>query len=146
MVGFPYDDLKRWCGPYSPSQMIAQFNAIISGWNKGMEILDNAKSLLQNEAEAYEYQELKTMALATYLHFNSMYIQLSFTFMRDEAINNVQQQKELVLQEIQNACTLLEIARRDSRIGFEASNHYYYTLNDLAEKVINCKYILEHLQ
>ena len=40
------------------------------------------------------------------------------------------------------AIKLYHIARVDSRIGFEASNHYYYTLNDLREKVINCDYIL----
>lgn len=27
---------------------------------------------------------------------------------------------------------------RDSRIGFEASNHYYYTANDLKEKILIC--------
>ena len=32
---------------------------------------------------------------------------------------------------------------QDSRIGYEASNHYYFTRNDLAEKVINCTFLLE---
>lgn len=27
----------------------------------------------------------------------------------------------------------------DSRIGFEASNHYYYSLNDLIEKMVNAR-------
>ena len=40
---------------------------------------------------------------------------------------------------------LMDIVRKDSRIGFEASNHYYYTLNDLAEKVITCQYIIDQL-
>jgi len=31
---------------------------------------------------------------------------------------------------------------RDSRIGFEASNQYYYVPVDLAEKVINCQDLL----
>ena len=29
----------------------------------------------------------------------------------------------------------------DSRIGFEASNHYYYTANDLKEKILNCEHV-----
>jgi UDP-glucose 4-epimerase len=33
---------------------------------------------------------------------------------------------------------------RDSRLGFEASNHYYYVPIDLLEKVLNCQYLLEH--
>jgi hypothetical protein len=35
------------------------------------------------------------------------------------------------------------IQTRDSRIGFEASNQYYYVPVDLAEKVIACHYLLE---
>jgi hypothetical protein len=59
--------------------------------------------------------------------------------------------------EAQSACAELErllraetgLARRlhaiqssDSRIGFEASNQYYYVPVDLAEKVINCHDLL----
>ena len=31
----------------------------------------------------------------------------------------------------------------DSRIGFEASNHYYYVPIDLAEKLLNCRDLLD---
>ena len=48
----------------------------------------------------------------------------------------------IVKEELELAKKLHEIARRDSRIGFEASNHYYYSLNDLREKVLNCESIL----
>jgi len=41
---------------------------------------------------------------------------------------------------------LYELVIRDSRIGFEASNHYYYTVQDLCEKALNCRYIVEELQ
>jgi hypothetical protein len=34
------------------------------------------------------------------------------------------------------------VQSRDSRIGFEASNQYYYVPVDLAEKVINCQDLL----
>jgi hypothetical protein len=29
-------------------------------------------------------------------------------------------------------------------IGYEASNHYYYRPTDLAEKILNCQYVLDH--
>jgi len=32
--------------------------------------------------------------------------------------------------------------REDSRIGFEASNQYYYVPVDLMEKVLNCRDLL----
>ena len=54
--------------------------------------------------------------------------------------------KKCAREELSLASELAEIARRDSRIGFEASNHYLYTLNDLREKVLNCLWILEQLE
>jgi hypothetical protein len=39
------------------------------------------------------------------------------------------------------ATELFTLTRQDSRIGFEASNHYYYLPQDLIEKVINCRHL-----
>ena len=47
--------------------------------------------------------------------------------------------------EINLAKELFAITRRDSRIGFEASNQYYYVPQDLMEKVINCEFVRESL-
>ena len=46
-------------------------------------------------------------------------------------------------EEKQLAVTLHDIARRDSRLGFEATNHYAYTLQDLREKALNCEALME---
>jgi hypothetical protein len=48
----------------------------------------------------------------------------------------------LLRSEIALARRLHAIQSRDSRIGFEASNQYYYVPVDLAEKVINCHDLL----
>ena len=48
----------------------------------------------------------------------------------------------IVRAEIALARRLHAIQSRDSRIGFEASNEYYYVPVDLAEKVINCQDLL----
>ena len=37
---------------------------------------------------------------------------------------------------------LLDLTIEDSRIGFEATNHYAYSPNDLREKVLNCEWLL----
>jgi hypothetical protein len=52
---------------------------------------------------------------------------------------------QIVRQEMELARHQYSIARQDSRIGFEASNHYYYRPLDLAEKVLNCRYVLKEL-
>jgi hypothetical protein len=43
------------------------------------------------------------------------------------------------------AIRLHSLQSADSRIGFEASNQYYYTPHDLIEKVINCHWIAARL-
>lgn len=53
---------------------------------------------------------------------------------------------ECAEKELQLAKQLHDLIRRDSRIGFEASNHYYYTVNDLREKVISCSAIIDELK
>ena len=50
--------------------------------------------------------------------------------------------RAILLAEIDLAKRLFAIQSRDSRIGFEASNHYFYVPADLAEKIINCKHLL----
>ena len=46
--------------------------------------------------------------------------------------------------EIELAARLFALTRQDARIGYEASNHYYYYPLDLVEKVVNCRYVLDH--
>lgn len=41
---------------------------------------------------------------------------------------------------------LFTLCREDTRIGYETSNHYYCLLPDLAEKVINCEYVLARIR
>ncbi len=49
-------------------------------------------------------------------------------------------------EEIQLAKSQYLIARGDSRIGFEATNQYYYRPLDLVEKALNCRQVIEVLQ
>ena len=46
--------------------------------------------------------------------------------------------------ELRLARRLHDLQTRDSRLGFEASNQYYYVPADLAEKVVSCQYLLDH--
>jgi hypothetical protein len=51
--------------------------------------------------------------------------------------------KSAASDEITLARRLYQLAKEDSRIGFEASNQYHYLPLDLVEKVVNCEYVLE---
>ncbi len=143
MIGFPYDDLKTWCGVYPANVLENQFRLVSEGWKQGLETLELASSEVQ-ENERAEFEELRTIAEAAYCHLHSTYLQICFVQARDNGFDRARM-KACAEDELRLAQRLHEIVRRDSRIGFEASNHYYYTLNDLREKVISCVQILEKL-
>ena len=59
-------------------------------------------------------------------------------------VNTERRCRELIAilnREIELARRLFELASADSRIGYEASNHYFYVPLDLVEKVVSCDYL-----
>ena len=50
-----------------------------------------------------------------------------------------QELEEIVDDEIRCVERLLTLVRGDSRLGFEASNHYFYTPLSLVEKIVSCE-------
>ena len=43
------------------------------------------------------------------------------------------------------AKAFLPLVRANSAIGFESSNHYFYLPQDLIEKILNCRDIIDSL-
>ncbi len=86
------------------------------------------------------------VASAAYTHFVSVANQSRFVHAQnsltagDAAQNAIF--RKCLYDEIAMAEQLYTLTRNDSRIGFEASNHYFYTPLDLVEKVINCEHLL----
>lgn len=144
MVGFPYDDLRGWRSVYPEDIFENQFELLTSKWREGLEILECCREMV-SEAEKGEFREVYHMAKAAYCHLRSTCLQVRFVRARDGGFDR-ETMKKCAREELTLALELAEIARRDSRIGFEASNHYLYTLNDLREKVLNCLWILEQLE
>lgn len=149
MVGFPYDDLDGWRGPYSRAAFASQFQKLADGWEKGLEHL---KALIENASP-----DKKEVALADYiiakaagLHFRSVANQCHFIIARDNYLKDgdkkeVARMEHALRQEIQTAVEMVGLVQKDSRIGFEASNQYFYVAQDLMEKVLNGEYLLDHL-
>jgi len=143
MLGFPYDDLEKWRAIYPEDIFESQFKKMSNGWEKGLDILRQAKEKVDKD-KLDNLIELERVAISAYCHFRSTYLQIRFVRLRD-CKNDKGNLKliEIIDEEIKIAKTLYDIIRVDSRIGFEASNHYYYTVNDLREKVLNCEYLRE---
>ena len=142
MVGFPYDDLESWRSLYPQEIFLDQMEKITAGWREGLQTLADAAGMVQ-PAEAAAFNDLQTNAEAAYCHFQTTVQQIRFVIARQNG--NGREMQEMIRQEREIARKLYDIVRRDSRIGFEASNHYYYTLNDLREKVLSCELMLEKI-
>lgn len=152
MVGFPYDDVEGWRGIYPPDVLAGQFEKMAAGWMQGLSAYE--KALHKTTApDKYAYAKGDFgVAEAAYLHFKSVANQVRFTLARNALLSASLTQAErkakieairaIVADEMLNAKRLFVLTRADPRIGFEASNHYYYLPLDLVEKVINCEYIL----
>ena len=142
MIGYPYDDLKSWRDIYPEEIFEEQFRKMTDGWKKGLDQLSAIESELR-PPDHEGYEELRIMAEAAYCHLRSTYLQIRFVRRRNAGDKKAM--AATVREELAMVHKLYELARRDSRIGFEASNHYYYSLGDLIEKMVNCEDLLDRL-
>ncbi|MSU58289.1 MAG: twin-arginine translocation signal domain-containing protein [Pedosphaera sp.] len=154
MVGFPYDDLDGWRAIYPPEIFVQQFERVADGFDRALQELQ--VSALRHKAVTREQRaalfEECGVAEAAAIHFRSSANQARFVLARralaqakthDAAGSPAAILERVLKDEIALARRLHEIQSRDSRIGFEASNQYYYVPVDLLEKVLNCRDLLE---
>ncbi len=152
MVGFPYDDLDGWRVVYPPEVLAGQFEKIAAGWDEGLSLLQAATEKARVFSQQANLREDAGLAEAAGLHFRSTANQVRFTMARNALLSDslkeserqghIDRIRQTATTEIQTAQRLFALVCQDSRIGFEASNHYYYLPLDLVEKVVNCDYVL----
>lgn len=140
MTCFAYDSVDTWRQVYPIETTIKQFGKICDGWEKGLDIIKNMKDC-----------EFKDISYACYTLFKSSYNQFRFIVSRNNSIeNNIEFDKdflkEIVSDELDMAINLYEIMMRNSSIGYEAANHYYFSRGLIAEKIVNCEYLLKTLR
>lgn len=148
MIGFPYDDLDTWRAVYPPDVFVAQFRKVAHGFDRGLGELGSAlhaSGVGEDEAKALRAE--MDLAEAAALHFRSTANQARFVVLRRElgqaktttdAGTKLAEIEQVLNEEIALARRLCVLQCRDARIGFEASNQYYYVPIDLMEKVLNC--------
>jgi hypothetical protein len=154
MVGFPYDDLAAWRGPFPPDVFAGQLAEVADGFMRAAETLEG--ELKARDAEDSPNLEAALdearLARAAGIHFRSVANQTQFVHLRERLRESLTREERerltedltaRVRDELKLARDLFELQSRDSRIGFEASNHYFYVPVDLAEKVLNCRWLLD---
>ena len=137
MVGYPYDDLKKWADIYPVSVYANQYKMLCVEWQKGIDLLEEIKN---NNAKT---KELYIVSKAILCHFESALNHILFVKSRDE--KDFEKLLSVVQNETENVKELIALRLEDSKIGYESSTHYFYTLQDLKEKLINLEYIKQKL-
>ena len=138
MICFSWDDYKKWMHNFPYEIFISQTEKMLALWREGTEIL---KSIDGDE----RVTELVRMAEVAYLHLESDLVHTKYAYLKSDIKKN---RAELIsLMEFEKIRTekLISLVMEDGRIGFEASNHYYYTANLLKEKLINMDKLISEL-
>lgn len=138
MVGFPYDDLDAWRSIYPANVFADQLEKVAGGIDKSIaqarQQIPHPSALLNDE---FRFAEVAA------IHFASVANQTHFVLARRSGDSTAL--KELLAAEALLATRLHALQQMDSRIGFEASNQYFYVPADLMEKVINCDWSQKEL-
>jgi len=151
MVGIPYDDLNRWRAVYPADTFISQLEKVAAEFERGLaKLVAVSKRLNVSPKHRERLKRELNVAEAAAIHFRSVANQARFVQWRDQIAQRGSPSRQnelfqLVSAERDAALRLYRIQARDSRIGFEATNHYFYVPLDLAEKVLNCERLLSRL-
>ena len=148
MMLFPYDDYEHWVGSYPVRIAEDQFQKMAVMWKKGLDTFQAALKRVPRQKISAAQIDFG-IAETCYLHFQSVANQIRFYRLRHEwtaahgeaRLELGRQMAQIANEEIQLSVRQYHIARRDSSIGYEASNQYYYRPLDLVEKVLNCHYV-----
>jgi hypothetical protein len=148
---FPNDDYVRWSGQYPPPVVQSQFAKLSDLWGRGIRTFEAALRSVPAHRQSRASLDLAIARTCGY-HFQSVANQMEFYILRDrlraggdESSATRNRMRQLAVAEIELARLQYPVARQHSEIGYEASNHYYYTPLDLVEKVLNCEQVIAEL-
>ena len=137
MIGFPYDDLAGWRSVYPEEVFERQFGLLCDQWRQGL-------ALLEGESGGAAFEEFVRMARACLCHFSSTLNQIRYVRARDGQAGR-ETLLRILAAEREATLQLMALRAQDSRLGFEASNHYYYGQRELMEKLLNLSQVAERL-
>ena len=140
MVGIPYDDLTHWRWSFESQDLIAQFEKTAAGFAAGVANWRKALELMPPEKRG-EAERDGRMYLSAALHFQSAADQARFVLARGSG--DRKGMRTAVERELKAAKRFLPLVRGDGRIGYECSNHYFYVPQDVREKIVLCRMLLE---
>ncbi len=139
MVCYSFDDYENWIKPYPYEIYISHMKKLLDGFEKGIKILSDAK-------EDKKVYELWLYSSVAYLHFYADYDQTVFSYLKRDLINNKEKISDILCHAKKATEELINLQRQDTKIGYEASNHYFYTTRSLKEKLLNIENLKKELE
>ena len=137
MTCFAYDDLEHWKSVYPEETFMKLLKDMRDKWNAGLDCIGDMPEC-----------EFKDAALTCGALFESTYNAAQYVILRRELAASPADEglrgsmRALIERERELALRTYGIMTHNATIGYEAANHYYFSKGSLAEKVINCDYLL----
>ena len=114
---------------------------LATGFEKGMQILKSVDTSKMSDVQKAEFEKTCSWADTARIHFVSVVNQSKFVQLRDaNKPENKSKMLAILDAEERLAKEQLAIVMKDAHIGFESSNHYFYTAIDLYEKFLSIEY------
>jgi hypothetical protein len=142
MMLFPHDALPQWCGAYPPEAVAQQFTKMAARWREALPAFRKAMARASGPHAPLDL----AIAETCYHHFQSVANQVRFYMLRGKTDAAAKREMAaLARQEIELAKGQYRLSRAHSILGYEGTNHYYYTPLDLVEKVLNAHQVIRQI-
>jgi len=138
MVCWSFDNYGDWMGPYPVEIYLDQFSKLLPKWDEACEILEGAAN---NDTA----KELLLFAKFATLMLHSDVIHTKYALAKRKLPESKNDLSELIKAERELTKKLLELMPKSSLIGFETSNHYFFTERGFIEKLIQLDQLEEEL-
>jgi len=140
MTGYPYDDIESWRAIFPLDVYENSLKTLSEIWKEGLDRLTS--DVISDSKNIREFIEVAT---AGYCIYRSSYLQTKYNRLRNEYIDGKKENKAEILSVLDEeqtlAATMYDAVSKNSTIGFESANHYFFNKYSLAEKVVNIEYL-----
>ncbi len=139
MVCYAVDDYEKWIAQYPVDVYLDLFGKVTDAWKRGCEMLEAV-------ANDEKTRELLLFAKVATLSFEADIIHTEYAVAKRELPATKDKMAELIAREREVTKQMLEIIPKSTLVGYEASNHYFFTEREYIEKLINLDGIEKELE
>ena len=139
MVGYSTDHYEDWTAPYPIEVYLSQFGKMLTAWDEACDMLDD---VVQDEKTA----ERALFARFAALQIHADVIHTRYAAAKRELPGSKQEMLQLLEAEREIIVKQLALMEKSSLIGYETSNHYFFTERNFIEKMFQIENLHTELQ